>query len=68
MDDYDCLGLGGVDFVPGESAGERLALLSLDEAHDLPRLLQTVAQAEGPVWPEAGRLAWEIAARIRSEG
>ena len=67
MDD-DSLGLGVVDFVPGELDGERLALLSLDEAHDLLRLLQTVAQEEGRLSSDAGRWAWEIAACIRSEG
>ncbi|MEU5298967.1 DUF6417 family protein [Streptomyces umbrinus] len=44
-----------------------LALLTLDEAHDLPRLLQAVAQEAGPASPDAGRLAREIAARIPSE-
>ncbi|MFC9914701.1 DUF6417 family protein [Streptomyces sp. NPDC127197] len=46
---------------------ERLALLTLEEAHDLLQLLQTVAQQDGPVSPEADRLAREIAARIPSE-
>ncbi|MFI1294156.1 DUF6417 family protein [Streptomyces sp. NPDC020792] len=40
---------------------------SLEEAHDLLRLLLTVAQQEGPMSPKADRLAKEIAARIPSE-
>ncbi|TRO56317.1 DUF6417 family protein [Streptomyces sp. IB201691-2A2] len=66
MDD-DFLDLDSVGFAPGELTAERLALLTLDEAHDLLRLLQTVAQVEGPLLPDAGRWAREIAARIPSE-
>ncbi|WP_405562630.1 DUF6417 family protein [Streptomyces phaeochromogenes] len=66
MDD-DSLDLDSVGFAPGELTAERLALLTLDEAHDLLRLLQTVAQEEGPLSPDAGRWAREIAARIPSE-
>ncbi|MEU3550032.1 DUF6417 family protein [Streptomyces longwoodensis] len=56
-----------VIFAPVEATGRRLALLTLGEAHDLLRLLVTVAQESGPVSPEADRLAKEIAARIPSE-
>ena len=68
MDDYEDLGLGGIDFAPVEGTAERLALLTLEEAHDLLRLLLAIAQeGEGPLSREAGRLAKEIAARIPSE-
>jgi hypothetical protein len=67
MDDYDPLDLDKIDFAPLEGTAERLALLTLEEAHDLLRLLLTVAQEDGPVLPEADRLAREIAARIPSE-
>lgn len=43
MDD-DSLDLDSADFAPGELTAERLAL---DEAQDLLRLLQTVAQEDG---------------------
>ncbi|MEU8869446.1 DUF6417 family protein [Streptomyces umbrinus] len=56
MDD-DSLDLDSADFAPGEDTAERLALLTLEEAHDLLRLLQTVAQEEGPVSPDADRWA-----------
>jgi hypothetical protein len=65
MDD-DSLDLDSVGFAPGELTTERLAPLTLAEAHDLLRLLQTVAQ-EGPLSPDAGRWAQENAARIPSE-
>jgi hypothetical protein len=66
MDD-DSLDLDSVGFAPGELTAERLVLLTLAEAHDLLRLLQTVAQEEGPRSPDAGRWAQENAARIPSE-
>ncbi|WP_234312148.1 DUF6417 family protein [Streptomyces griseus] len=50
-----------------EQNTERLALLTLEEAHDLLGLLLVIAQEGGPVSPEADRLAREIAARIPSE-
>ncbi|MFI6495551.1 DUF6417 family protein [Streptomyces sp. NPDC050564] len=56
-----------VDFAPVGDTVERLALLTLQEAHDLLSLLLTVAQDGGPSSPEADRLAREIAARIPSE-
>ncbi|MER6406247.1 DUF6417 family protein [Streptomyces viridosporus] len=52
---------------PMDGTAQRLALLTSEEAHDLLRLLLTVAQEEGPMSPEANRLAKEIAARIPSE-
>ncbi|MFC8663955.1 DUF6417 family protein [Streptomyces sp. NPDC057199] len=64
MDD-DFLDLDSAGFDPGEDTAERLALLTLEEAHDLLRLLQTVAQEEGPLSPDVDR--WEIAGRIPSE-
>jgi hypothetical protein len=67
MDDYDHLDLDEIDFSPLQGTVERLALLTLEEAHDLLRLLLTVAQEGGPVALEADRLAREIAARIPSE-
>ncbi|WAU78582.1 DUF6417 family protein (plasmid) [Streptomyces sp. Qhu-G9] len=54
-------------FAPVEHTTERLPLLSLDEAHDLLRLLLAVALDEGAQSEEANRLAREIAARIPSE-
>jgi hypothetical protein len=71
MDDYEHLDLDESDFAPLEDgragAAERLALLTLEEAFDVLRLLLSVAQEGGPVSPEADRLAREIAARIPSE-
>ncbi|PWJ04749.1 hypothetical protein DKG34_25615 [Streptomyces sp. NWU49] len=68
MDDYEDLDPGGIDFAPVDRTAERLALLTLEEAHDLLRLLLAIAQdGEGPLSREAGRLAKEIAARIPSE-
>lgn len=67
MNDYSHLNPDEVDFAPLETTAERLALLTLAEAHDLLRLLQSVAQEGGSVAPEADRLAREIAARIPSE-
>ncbi|MGP4083862.1 DUF6417 family protein [Streptomyces sp. KR55] len=67
MDDYEYVDLDDIDIPPAAHTVERLALLTLEEAHDLLRLLQTVAQQDGPVSPEADRLAREIAARIPSE-
>ncbi|MEU6654787.1 DUF6417 family protein [Streptomyces sp. NPDC046900] len=43
------------------------ALLSLEEAHDLLRLLVMIAQSGGPMSAEADRLAREVTARIPSE-
>ncbi|MFD5574413.1 DUF6417 family protein [Streptomyces cadmiisoli] len=66
-DDYEHDDLDDIDFAPVEHTVERLALLTLEEAHGLLRLLQTVARQDGPVSPEAYQLAREIAARIPSE-
>ncbi|MFG2351835.1 DUF6417 family protein [Streptomyces phaeochromogenes] len=65
MDD-DFLDLDSAGFAPGEATAERLALLTLDEAHDLLRLLQTVAQEEGPFSLDVDRWARELAGRIPS--
>ncbi|MFD5575310.1 DUF6417 family protein [Streptomyces cadmiisoli] len=66
-DDYEHDELDDIDFAPVEHTVERLALLTLEEAHGLLRLLQAVAQQDGPVSPEADRLVRELAARIPSE-
>ncbi|MEV5665520.1 DUF6417 family protein [Streptomyces flaveolus] len=52
--------------MPMETA-ERLALLTLEEAYDVLRLVVTVAKEGGPLSREAVRLAKGIAARIPSE-
>ncbi|MEU3290578.1 DUF6417 family protein [Streptomyces longwoodensis] len=67
MDDYDPFELQDSDFAPVEGTASRLPLLTLEEAHDLLRLLVTVAQEGGPASAEADRLAKEIAARVPSE-
>ncbi|WP_316746177.1 DUF6417 family protein, partial [Streptomyces sp. MK7] len=64
MDDYDLFALQALDFAPLPHAGERLALLTLQEAHDRLRLLVTLAEEGGPLSQDAGRLAKEIAARV----
>ncbi|MFJ8546898.1 DUF6417 family protein [Streptomyces sp. NPDC093586] len=71
MDDYEHIGLDGSDLdeilsAPAE-ATERLALLSLDEACDVLRLLVSVQQEGGPLSRDADRLAKAIAVRIPSE-
>ncbi|MGW4272708.1 DUF6417 family protein [Streptomyces seoulensis] len=45
----------------------RLAVLTLEEAHDLLRLLVTVSAEGGSLSDEAGRLAKEITAWVPSE-
>ncbi|MGA5453829.1 DUF6417 family protein [Streptomyces umbrinus] len=65
MDD-DFLDLDSAGFAPGKTTAERLALLTLDEAHDLLRLLQAVAQEDSPLSPDVDRWAREIAGRIPS--
>jgi uncharacterized protein DUF6417 len=67
MDGYEHIDLDEIDFAPVEETGERLALLSLDEAHDLLRLLLAVAAEDGALSAEANRIAKEIAARVPSE-
>ncbi|MYW69053.1 hypothetical protein GTY65_34015 [Streptomyces sp. SID8379] len=51
-----------------DASASRLEMLTLDEAHDLLRLLQLIA-AEGPdeLSEEAEWFAREIAARVPSE-
>ncbi|WP_159106833.1 DUF6417 family protein [Streptomyces rishiriensis] len=46
--------------------GRPLRLLTLDEAHDLLRVLRTMAQEGGTAAGEADRLVREIGARIPS--
>ncbi|MEU9139501.1 DUF6417 family protein [Streptomyces sp. NPDC048404] len=67
MDNYDHLGIDEIDYAPLDDVTERLALLTLQEAHDLLQLLLTIAQDGHPLSPQADRLAREIAARIPSE-
>ncbi|MEY2246537.1 DUF6417 family protein [Streptomyces sp. BF23-18] len=67
MDNYDHLDLDEIDFAPMDDVTERLALLTLQEAHDLLQLLLTIAQDGHPLSPQADKLAREIAARIPSE-
>ncbi|MER6407058.1 DUF6417 family protein [Streptomyces viridosporus] len=67
MDEDEYLDRDETGGAPMDGTAQRLALLTLEEAHDLLRLLLTVAQEEGPMSPEANRLAKEIAARIPSE-
>ncbi|KOV70072.1 hypothetical protein ADL00_09900 [Streptomyces sp. AS58] len=66
-DDYEHDELDDIGFAPVEHTVERLALLTLEEAHGLLRLLRAVARQDGPVSPEADRLVRELAARIPSE-
>ncbi|MGW2617597.1 DUF6417 family protein [Streptomyces sp. NPDC001500] len=66
MDDYDHLYLDEIDFAPVEHDTKRLRLLTLDEAHDLLRVLRTVAQEGGTAAGEGERLVREIGARIPS--
>lgn len=67
MDDYAHLDLDEIDFAPMGQTDERLALLSLEEAHDLLRLLLVVAAEGSSMSAEANRLAKEIAARVPAE-
>ncbi len=67
VDGYEDLGLDEIDFAPVETAGERLPLLTLDEAHDLLNWLWLVTAEGGAHAPEAGRWAKEIAARLPSQ-
>ncbi|MEV7863706.1 DUF6417 family protein [Streptomyces sp. INA 01156] len=71
MDDYEHIDLDESDLdeilsAPMETA-ERLALLTLEEAYDVLRLLVTVSQEGGPMSRDADRLAKAIAVRIPSE-
>lgn len=67
MNDYEHIDLDGIVFAPQRHTARRLAMLGHEEAHDLLRLLATVAEDGGPMSAEADRLAREIAARIPSE-
>ncbi|MEU6323657.1 DUF6417 family protein [Streptomyces sp. NPDC047009] len=66
MDAHDHLDLDEIDFAPVGHTTKRLTLLSLEQAHDLLRLLVAVAQAGALMSREAARLARGIAARIPS--
>ncbi|MGW5491600.1 DUF6417 family protein [Streptomyces olivaceoviridis] len=60
------LDLDEIDFVPMETEGKRLPLLTLQEAHDLLNWLRLVTAESGARAPEAGRWAREIA-RVPSQ-
>lgn len=66
-DDYEHIGLDALDSLSSPQLGERLALLTLEEAHDVLRLLVAVAGESGALSEHADRLARELAARIPSE-
>ncbi|MFF9090815.1 DUF6417 family protein [Streptomyces sp. NPDC014991] len=66
MDDYEDLDVDEIEFAPVEGAGERLPLLTLEEAHDLLDWLRDAAARSGPDAAVANRWAREIAARIPS--
>ncbi|MGW2773576.1 DUF6417 family protein [Streptomyces olivaceoviridis] len=61
------LDLDEIEFAPMETAGKRLPLLTLQEAHDLLNRLRLVTAESGAHAPEAGRWAKEIAARVPSQ-
>ncbi|UFR07154.1 DUF6417 family protein [Streptomyces sp. Go40/10] len=67
VDGYEGLDLDQIEFAPVETAGERLPLLTLHEAHDLLDWLRLVAAERGDHALEAGRWAKEIAARVPSQ-
>ncbi|MFG2951925.1 DUF6417 family protein [Streptomyces adustus] len=67
MDDYDPLDQDATTFAPLADTTQRLAVLTLEEAHDLLALLVAIAQEGGSMSVQADRLAREIAARIPSE-
>ncbi|WP_225828761.1 DUF6417 family protein [Streptomyces naphthomycinicus] len=67
VDGYEHLGLDEIEFAPVETAGERLPLLTLQEAHDLLHWLRLVTAEPGVHAREAGRWAKEIAARVPSQ-
>jgi hypothetical protein len=67
MDEYEHIDVDGLEFAPVERTTQSLALLSLEEAHDLLGILVTVAAEGEPMSAGADRLAREIAARIPSE-
>jgi hypothetical protein len=67
MDEYEHIDVDGLEFAPVEHTTQSLALLSLEEAHDLLGILVTVPAEGEPMSAGADRLAREIAARIPSE-
>lgn len=66
MDGFEDMDLDEIESAPVEGAGERLALLTLEEAHDLLDWLRQSAAGSGPDAAVAGRWAREIAARVPS--
>jgi hypothetical protein len=66
-DDYEHIEFAALDSLSQPQLDERLALLTLEEAHDVLRLLVGVAGEGGALSQEADRLARELAARIPSE-
>ncbi|MET9016779.1 DUF6417 family protein [Streptomyces olivaceoviridis] len=66
VDGYEDLDLDEIEFAPMETAGERLPLLTLHEAHDLLNWLRLVTAESGAHAPDAGRWAREIA-RVPSQ-
>ncbi|MFF8941906.1 DUF6417 family protein [Streptomyces sp. NPDC014864] len=66
MDSNEDLELDEIDFASLEGVGERLPLLTLDEAHNLLDWLRDVVTDGGPHAPAAGRWVKELAARIPS--
>ncbi|WP_230193502.1 DUF6417 family protein [Streptomyces coriariae] len=66
MDGFGHLDLDETDFAPMEHDTERLRLLTLDEAHELSRVLSTVAEEGGMTAGEADRPTREIGARSLS--
>ncbi|GAB1333104.1 DUF6417 family protein [Streptomyces sp. NPDC093260] len=67
MEDDDLFVLQELALAPARATARRLAALTLEEAHDLLRLLLTVPGDGEPLSDEAGRLAKEIAARVPSQ-
>ncbi|MFE0489145.1 DUF6417 family protein [Streptomyces griseoaurantiacus] len=66
-DDYEHIEITALHSLSQPQMGERLALLTLEEAHDVLHLLVGVAGEGGALSQEADRLARELAARIPSE-
>ncbi|MGW9032225.1 DUF6417 family protein [Streptomyces sp. NPDC055722] len=67
MDGGDHVDVDGIGFAPVGCSTEGLALLFLEEARELLRLLVAVAQDGGLMSAAADRLARKIAARVPSE-
>ncbi|WAX82199.1 DUF6417 family protein [Streptomyces sp. KMM 9044] len=68
MDGYEHIDIDLDEILSARTeTAERLALLTLEEAYDVLRLLVTVPQEGGPLSRDADRLAKAIAVRIPSE-